>query len=308
MEMVKTLKKARLILSAVVGGFFALLVIFGSFYTLDVEHSAIITTLGKATAETEPGLHFKIPFIQSVKKVDTTIKGLAVGYDIETNESIYEESLMISSDYNFINADFYVEYQISDPIKAIYASNNPINILKSATQNCIRTVIASYKVDAILTTGKSEIQSNIKSMLIEKMEELDVGITVRNISIQDVEPPTAEVSEAFKAVETAKQNKETQINNANKYRNEQIPAAEANVDKVLQEAEAQKAKRISEAEGQVARFNSMYDEYKKYPTITKERMFYEAMENVLPNLKVIISDKSGNMSTVLPLDSFTNNN
>lgn len=284
---------------------FLVVALFNCFYTLDVEHAAVITTFGKPEAETAPGLHAKIPFVQEVEKVDTTIKGMAIGYDIETNANIGSESVMISSDYNFLNVDFYLEYQVSDPVKYLYNSSDPIAILKAVTQNAIRTVIASYKVDAVITTGKSEIQSNIKSMLIEKTDELDIGITVRNITIQDSEPPTAEVVEAFKAVETAKQGKETAINNANKYRNEQIPAAEAEVDRIIQEAEAEKANRIAEANGQVARFNDMYEEYIKYPSVTRQRMFYESMEEVLPSLKVIIQSNGEQMQSILPLESFT---
>ena len=125
-----------------------------------------------------------------------------------------------------------------------------------------------------------------------------------NITIQDAEPPTTEVIAAFKEVETAKQGKETAVNNANKYRNEQIPKAKAEVDKIKQEADAAKQERINEANGQVARFNSMYQEYVKYPEVTKKRMFYETMEDVLPGLKVIIESSDGKTNTILPLDSF----
>lgn len=112
--------------------------------------------------------------------------------------------------------------------------------------------------------------------------------------------------EAFKTVENAKQGKETTLNNANKYRNEQIPLAEAKVDAIIKAAEAQRTERINEATAQVARFNAMYEEYIKNPTVTKQRMFYETMEEVLPNLKVIIESPSGEMQTIYPIDSFTN--
>ena len=126
--------------------------------------------------------------------------------------------------------------------------------------------------------------------------------------MQDAEPPTQEVMEAFKAVETAKQGKETAINNANKYKNEQIPAAEASVDQILQSAEAEKQERINEAIGQVARFNQMYEEYIKFPEITRQRMFYETMEEVLPYLKIVIDSGDGNVQTILPLESLANIN
>ncbi len=110
--------------------------------------------------------------------------------------------------------------------------------------------------------------------------------------------------EAFKAVETAKQGKETALNNANKYRNEQLPQAKAEADGIRKEAEAQKTKRINEATAQVARFNAMYAEYIKNPTITKQRMFYEAMEEILPDLKVIIESPDSEMQTFYPVESF----
>ena len=212
--------------------------------------------------------------------------------------------MMITSDYNFIYVDFYAEYRVTDPVKALYASRNPEEILKNIAQNCIRTTIGSYSVDSVLTTGKNEIQSNIKQMILDKLEDYDIGIQLVNITIQDATPPTAEVENAFKEVETAKQGKETALNNANKYRNEQIPNAEAEADKILQDAEAARQERINEANGQAARFNSMYQEYAKYPEVTKKRMFYEAMENILPDVKVVIQSKDGNMNTILPLDSF----
>ena len=140
-------------------------------------------------------------------------------------------------------------------------------------------------------------------MIMKKIEEQDIGIQLVNITIQDSEPPTQEVMKAFKAVETAKQGKETALNNANKYRNEKLPEAEAQADQIVQDAEAEKQVRINEAEAEVAKFNAMYEEYIKNPEITKKRMFYEAMEDVLPDMKLIIDNGSG-VQKVLPIESF----
>ena len=279
---------------------------FNSTYQINEQEQAVLVTLDKPQSVTDSGLHFKIPFIQKVIKVDTTIHGFTMGYNTSSDGYVLDtdESLMITSDYNFVNVDFFVEYKVTDPVKAIYNSQNPELILKNIAQGCIRSVVASYDVDSVLTTGKSEIQSNIKQLIVGKLEEQDLGIALVNITIQDSEPPTAEVMEAFKAVETAKQGKETALNNANKYRNEQVPEAQAQADGIIKNAEAQKEQRINEATAQVARFNSMYEEYVKNPTVTKLRMFYEAMEDVLPDLKVIIVGNDGTQ-TVLPLDSFT---
>lgn len=278
------------------------------YYTIQEEEQAVVCTFGEPKAVTTPGLHFKIPFIQTVTKVNTTIKGFSIGYALDSESGdIVDDAMMITSDYNFINVDFYAAYRVTDPVKALYASEDPVEILKNIAQNCIRTTIGSYSVDSVLTTGKNEIQANITQMILEKLEAYDIGIQLINITIQDAEPPTEEVSNAFKEVETAKQGKETALNNANKYRNEQIPKAEAESDEILQNAEAAKQERINEANGQVARFNSMYQEYIKYPEVTKKRMFYEAMENVLPDIKVVIESADGTTSTVLPLDSFVTN-
>ncbi len=281
-----------------------------SYYSIQEEEQAVVCTFGSPKAVTTPGLHFKVPFIQTVTKVNTTIQGFNIGYrdelqgeDYDENDEI-EDALMITSDYNFIYVDFYAEYRVTDPVKALYASENPALILKNIAQNCIRTTIGSYSVDSVLTTGKNEIQSNIKQMILDKLEAYDIGIQLVNITIQDATPPTTEVENAFKEVETAKQGKETALNNANKYRNEQIPNAEAESDKILQDAEAKKQERINEANGQAARFNSMYQEYAKYPEVTKKRMFYEAIEDVLPDIKVVIEGEGGQTTTMLPLDSF----
>ena len=279
------------------------ILVSGSYYSIQEEEQAVVCTFGSPKAVTTPGLHFKIPFIQTVTKVNTTIQGFSIGYQSESGED-EEDALMITSDYNFIYVDFYAEYRVTDPVKALYASENPALILKNIAQNCIRTTIGSYGVDSVLTTGKNEIQSNIKQMILDKLDSYDIGIQLVNITIQDATPPTAEVENAFKEVETAKQGKETALNNANKYRNEQIPNAEAESDKILQDAEAQKQERINEANGQAARFDAMYQEYVKYPEVTKKRMFYEAIEDVLPDVKVVIEGEGGNTTTMLPLDSF----
>ncbi len=273
-----------------------------SVYTIKEQEQAVITTFGKAQTVNTAGLHMKLPIIQRVQKVDTTTHGFSIGYNQETGESVDVESMMITNDFNFVSVDFFVEYKVSDPIKFLYASSAPENILKNIAQSSIRMTVGSYDVDSVITTGKFEIQSKIKDSILQKLEGQDIGIQLVNITIQDAEPPTAQVMEAFKSVETAKQAADTAINNANKYQNEQLPKADAEVDKILQEAQSQKAERVNEANGEVAKFNKMYQEYIKYPLITKKRMFYETMEDILPSLKVVIESKDSNIQQILPLD------
>lgn len=299
----KALSRTLLILKIIVAVIIIAGLVFSSMYTIREQEQAVIVTFGVPTTVSAPGLHFKIPFVQEKHIVSTVINGFSIGYDSSTNASIETESLMITSDYNFVNVDFFLEYRVSDPIKYLYASGKPVEILRMMALSYIRDTIGLYPVDSVITTGKNEIQAEIKEKLIDRLNKEDIGLQLVNITIQDASPPTEEVMEAFKAVETAKQGKDTAINNANKYRSEQEPAALAKVDAIQKSAEAQKEARINEALGQVARFNAMYVEYQKSPQITQQRMYYEAMEDILPNLKIVIDD-SGSTNKMLPLESF----
>ena len=293
---------------AVVVGLFILSVIFGSFYNVSEQEQAVVTQFGKVIQTNTAGLYFKIPFIQRVHMVDMTTHGIGIGYVLDKNGqniTVEDEGIMITSDFNFVDIDFYLEYKVSDPVAYIYNTDNPENVMKNIALASIRSTVIDYPVDEVITTAKGQIQSEAKERLQSALQAENVGLTVVNLSVQDAEPPTDEIKQAFKAVETAKQGKETAVNNARKYQSEQVPAAEAEAeaDRIVQNAEAEKAARIAEAEGQAARFNSIFEEYSKYPLITKQRLFYEAMENVLPGAKVIITD--GKTQQMLPLESFS---
>jgi len=296
-------KRIGIIVLVVVLVVFLAVTVFSSFYTIGEQENAVVTTFGVPQTVTSPGLHFKIPYVQQVQKVDMTIKGFAIGYDAKTNESKPEESLMITSDYNFVNVDFFLEYRVTDPVKYLYNSVDAVSILKTLAQSYIRDTIGLYPVDDVITSGKSQIQAEIKEKIMTRMEQEDLGVQLVNLTIQDAEPPTAEVLAAFKDVENAKQGKDTALNNANKYRSEQIPKAEAEADQIVKQAEAAKEGRINEAEGQVARFNAMYEEYSKFPGITKQRMYYETMEALLPGLQVILTDENGNHLNMFQFDT-----
>lgn len=282
-----------------------LMLLFNSFYELKEDEYAVITTFGKPSVVSSPGLKFKVPFIQQKKIVSKATKGFSIGYDINTNATLVSEAVMITVDYNFVDVDFYVEYRVTDPVKYLYSSEEPVGILKMLCQSYIRDTIGLYKVDDVITTGKSEIQGAIKDKILARLEQEDIGLTLVSITIQDAEPPTVEVQEAFKAVETAKQDAETATNNAKKYANEVVPAAQADADEVLQRAEAYKTARINAANGQASRFLQLYEEYSKYPEITKQRLFYETVSKIFPGMKIIIMGDNGTeVQTILPLDDF----
>ena len=277
------------------------------FYTVDDKQQAVVTTFGKVTDVTDAGVHFKLPFgIQNVQKVDVNVyQKIELGYDSSGygyNPNA-NESAMITGDYNIVNVDFFVEYKISDPVQYLYSSNQPELILRNLIQSQVRNVVGSSTVDAVLTDGKENIQMQVKDLVTQILEEYDIGLTLVDVRIQDAEPPTQAVIEAFKAVETAKQQKETVINDANAYKNAQLPQADAKADQLLQNAEYLKEKRINEAKEQLAMFTAMYTEYKQNPGITKSRMYYETVSKIFPELKIYINTGDGaGMNMLLPLD------
>lgn len=279
-------------------------------YTVNEKQQAVVTTFGKITSKTGAGIHFKLPFgIQKVQKVDVNIyQKIELGYrsnaPYEGYEVIEKESKMITGDYNIVSIDFFVEYKISDPEKYLFNSYEPEVILKNLVQSQIRNVIGSSTVDSILTDGKSEIQIKTKELITAILEDYDIGLILNDIKIQDSEPPTATVIEAFKAVETAKQTADTLLNQAKAYKNSKLPNAQADADKLIQNAEYLKQNRINDAVKQIALFEAMYSEYALNPNITKTRMYYEAITEALPNVKLFIDTTDGGVQKILPLESF----
>ena len=285
------------------------------FYTVDDKQQAVVTTFGRVTDITDAGVHFKLPFgIQQVRKVDVNVyQKIELGYSSDGNyyNVNQNESAMITGDYNIVNVDFFVEYKISDPVQYLYSSNGPELIPRNLIQSQVRNVVGSSTVDAVLTDGKENIQMQVKELVSSILEEYDIGLTLVDVKIQDAEPPTTEVIEAFKAVETAKQKAETVINDAKAYQNAQLPQAEAQADKLIQNAEYLKQKRINEAREQVAMFTATYVEYAQNPAITRSRMYYETISQVLPGVKLYINTGSGSSADVqmlLPLESLVDNN
>ena len=280
------------------------------FYTVDDKQQAVVTTFGRVTDVTDAGVHFKLPFgIQEVDKVDVNVyQKIELGYSSDGGINA-TESAMITGDYNIVNVDFFVEYKISDPVAYLYSSNDPEMILKNLIQSQVRNVVGSSAVDSVLTDGKENIQMQVKELVAKILTEYEIGLTLVDVKIQDAEPPTADVIEAFKAVETAKQKAETVVNDAKAYQNAQLPLAQAEADKLIQNAEYLKQKRINEAHEQVAMFTAMYEEYEKNPEITRSRMYYEAIQEILPDVKLYVNTSAGgdDMQMLLPLESLVSN-
>ena len=288
---------------------FAIVIVFGltCYYTVDDKQQAVVTTFGKVTDITDAGVHLKLPFgIQQVEKVDVNVyQKITLGYNpVGSGYTVDDrESAMITGDYNIVNVDFFVEYKISDPVQYLYSSNDPESILRNLVQSQVRNVVGSSTVDSVLTDGKENIQMQVRNLVTDILNQYDIGLSLVDVKIQDAEPPTQEVIEAFKNVETAKQQAETVINDAKAYKNAQLPQAQAKADKLIQNAQYLKEKRINEATEQVAMFNAMYQEYALNPQVTKSRMYYEAISQIMPGVKLYINTSgSSDVQMLLPLE------
>ncbi len=307
--MEKALKYGKLLILVPILLILAFL-IFTSFYTVGETERAVITTFGKVTAIKEAGLQFKLPYpIQDVYKVDMTTRKITIGYGETLNSSNYvkeEESKMITGDFNVVSVDFFMEWKVTDPQKYLFNSKDPGGILKNVAQAAARDVMGSKTVDEVLTTGKVAIQSEIKEMMVSRLEMYDIGIQVIEVKIQDAEPPTNEVIAAFKAVETAKQEKETTINVAKAYENSVLPEAQAQADKILKEAEAFKEQRMNEAEGEAAKFTAMFNEFINSKEVTKKRMYLEMIEEIFPDIEIYIDAGNGSMEKLMIVGEETN--
>ena len=280
-----------------------------SWYTVNEYEQAVVTTFGRYTATVSAGLHFKLPWpLQDAVMVPANrTHKLELGYRQLADDSyvsVPEESLMITGDMNVVSIDFFVEWRLSDRISYLYASSNPEAVLKNMLQSSVRSVVGTRSIDDTLTTGKIGIQADVQTLLNDKLSANDIGIQIIDVKVNDSEPPTEEVARAFRDVETAKQEKDTAINQANQYQNRVLPQARGDADAIVRRAEAAKQSRLNEASGEHDRFVAIYSEYRNYPLITRQRMYLEAIEDILPGVRVIIDDGSG-ITKLLPLDSFS---
>lgn len=297
-----------LIKKAIIGAVVILLIMLGfsMFYTVQEGQRAAVMTFGKFTHETRPGLQFKWPYpIQTVQIIDADItQRMHIGYREEGGRTVVveEEAMMITGDENIISADAVVEWAVGNMEDFLFNITDPEEFLRNAAIASIRSVIGSTKLDYAITDGKTQIQGEVREKLNELMEMYQTGIIIKDLKFQDIEPPSGEVQQAFRDVTNAREEKNTKINNANKYANDRIPKARGEAQALLEQAEAQKKSRVLNAQGDVAKFNAIYNEYAKNPAVTQKRLILETLEQVLPGAKIIITDGKGDTVNYLPIN------
>ena len=208
---------------------------------------------------------------------------------------------MITGDENIVHADLVVQWKITEPEKFLFNAENPEEILRDATSASLRSIIGSSKIDDALTSGKAEIEGQVWELLTTLIENYDIGISVLAVKLQDVELPNEEVRQAFTAVTDARETMNTKVNEATRYKNQRLNEAEGEKDAIISKAEGEKAARIETAKGNVAVFNKLYEEYKKNPEVTRQRLVIETLEQVLPGAEIYIMNDDGNTLKYLPL-------
>ncbi len=302
MSVKRTLMWIGLVLFAVV----AILAVTTSWYTVDESEQAVVITFGQANdVITEPGLHFKLPWpIQKAEVVSKETYSLKFGYEEKedgTVSTVGSDAKMITGDENIVLTDLVVQWRIIDPKKYLFNSQNPEEILHSATSSAIRSVIGSSTIDAALTDGKADIEAQTRDLLVGLLETYDIGISILGVKLQDVELPNKEVRAAFTAVTDARETKNTKTNEAEKYQNQKESEAQGEKDAIISRAEGEKITRIEQARGEVAVFDKLYEQYRGNQAITRERLVIETLEAVLPNAQIYIMNDDGETLKYLPI-------
>lgn len=285
------------------------LVAFTSWYTVDESEQAVVLTFGDAGDPiTEPGLKFKLPWpIQTVEKLSKETFSLDFKYTPgEGNQGDRQDTKMITGDENIVIADLVVQWRITDPVKFLYNVDDPEQALYNATSASLRAIIGNSQIDEALTDGRAEIEANVRDLLTRLIEEYDIGISIMNVKLQNVDLPNDEVREAFTRVTDARETMNTKINEANKYRNQKINEANGEKEAIIRRAEGQKEARIQQAHGDVAVFNSLYNAYQNNQEVTKDRLIIETLEKVLKDAKVYIMDDDGDTVKYFPIPPLTN--
>lgn len=308
MEVPPQLKKLSSNLRYIIIGVLALVVAFSSFFTVQPEEVGIITQFGEYTRTANPGLNFKIPFVESVRNVPvqrqlkqefgyrTTSAGVRSRY---TKAGYADESLMLTGDLNLADVEWVVQYRVTDPYNFLFKVRNPEQTLGDISEAAMRQIVGDRTVNEVLTVGRAEVAFEAQRIIQELCNEYETGLAIEQVVLQDINPPNP-VKPSFNAVNEAQQQRETLINEAKSEYNKVIPRASGQAEETIQKAEGYALDRVNRAKGDASRFNDLYEEYLKAPEVTKRRIYIETLEDILPRIgNKIITDQNGN--SVLPL-------
>ena len=281
--------------------------LFTGVYTVGPDEVGVVQRFGKYDRIVQSGLNYHMPFpIETVKTPKVTeVKRIEVGFrTVGKNQyrTVERESLMLTGDENIVDAELIVQYKIKEPINYLFNFIGPELTLREASEASLRTVVGRHNIDEALTSGKLMIQEETKELLQSILDKYGTGVHVVAVQLQDVSPPK-QVIDAFKDVASAKEDKNRMINEAEGYRNDVIPKARGEAQAMIREAEGFRESRIKRAEGDVAKFKAILKEYSKSKDVTRERLYLEAMEEILPGLEkfIVPNGEDGNLLNLLNL-------
>ncbi|MEZ4704572.1 MAG: FtsH protease activity modulator HflK [Bdellovibrionota bacterium] len=270
--------------------------LLSGFVVIQPEEEAVMLVFGKFQQQVEPGFHWNwpSPIGRTIKGAVKKVQKLEVGFrTVSINPVRYRhvrnESLMLTGDENIINLEFIVQYRISNLRDFLFNVGDPEGTLMDASESAMREIIGRTSIASAMTDGKAQIQLDTQDLIQNYMDGYQAGIQILTVKLQDVNPPDR-VLAAFKDVISAQQDKERKINEAKGFENDIIPAARGEAAQQVNDAQGYKQSRITEAEGESARFISLLREYQNGKTVTKARLYQETLEQVLPDMDMVILD------------------
>ena len=285
---------------------------FSSFYVVDETENAVITRFGKYTQTVGPGLHAKLPFgidknfnvdIKTVRAEQFGFKTIKAGRNNEYKNNISEESEMLTGDLNIVDVEWIIQYKVVDPKQWLFGVYEKEQTIRDISRSVINSLVGDRAILDVMSSERSSIQELARDMMNENYKALGLGINVTTVQLQNVVAPPA-VQAAFEDVNKASQDMKRFINEGKEAYNAEIPKAKGEADRMLQVAEGYAAERVNMARGDVARFNAVYEEYKRSPKATKERIYLETMAEIFGSEKkpeLIDSE----LKNVLPIKNLT---
>jgi modulator of FtsH protease HflK len=278
-------------------------------FVVQPEEVGVVLRFGKVDRIVQPGLNYHLPYPIETVMTPPALRTnrLDIGMRLDPRRGnatvdMPEESLMLTGDENIVDVDFSVFWVISAKPNGVsdYLFNleRPEGTVKAVAESAMREVIGQSEIQPVLTGARQTIEMGVRDLMQKTLDSYKAGVTVTEVQMQKVDPPS-QVINAFRDVQAARTDLERAVNEAQTYANRVVPEAKGAAAKILQDADAYREQKIAEAKGQAARFTQIYEEYKKAPQVTRERMYLETMERVLGGTDKFILDP-GNSNGVVP--------
>lgn len=284
-----------------------------SFFVVDETEQAVITRFGKYYKTLGPGLQLKLPFgidkcytvpIKIIQTEQFGFKTLKEGQNSKYLNNITKESTMLTGDLNIVDVEWSIQYRIKDPVAWLFNVKETKQTIRDISQSVINTLVGDRAILDVMTSERSAIQDAAVALMNDNFNTLGLGIEVNTVQLQNVVPPSG-VQDAFEDVNKAEQDKNRLINEGKEVYNTEIPKTQGEADQQVLIAQGYAAERINKAKGDVARFNAVYEEYKKSSGITRERLYLETMETIFNSQnKNTLIDK--NIENMLPIKDISN--